>query len=208
MCFSATASFVAGGALTAIGAATIPLAKTKRELPLASIPLLFGAQQLVDGVSWLSFGAPAIHTVAAYAYSILAAVVWPIFVPLALLSIETNRARREVLGALALVGVGIGLFFSYYIVFSTVTARVVNNCVVYGTPDHFGFGILAFYLVATVGPFFVSGKKALNLLGVAVFISFSVAWWFYSETFTSTWCFFAAILSALLYWYFRSRSRV
>lgn len=201
MCFSATASLVAGGALSAVGVATIKLAKTKRDLPLASIPLLFGAQQLIDGIVWLSFGSPVLHAIAVYTYAVFAAVLWPIFVPLALLSIEPVKARREALEALALVGLGVGAFLSYFIVSGTVTAPVVNNCIAYGSQHQFGFGILAFYLIATCGPFFVSSKKALNLVGLVLLISFAIAWWFYIETFPSVWCFFAAILSALLYGY-------
>jgi hypothetical protein len=50
MCFSATASFVAGSALSAVGAVTITKAKRKAEIPFATIPLLFGIQQLTEGL--------------------------------------------------------------------------------------------------------------------------------------------------------------
>ncbi|GAV20644.1 hypothetical protein MMIC_P1616 [Mariprofundus micogutta] len=50
MCFSATASFIAGGALTAIGVKTVKLAANRAELPFVSIPLLFGIQQIIEGV--------------------------------------------------------------------------------------------------------------------------------------------------------------
>ena len=39
-------------------------------------------------------------------------------------------------------------------------------------------------------------------------ISFFIAGWFFSETFISVWCFFAAILSVLIYWYFKQKSIV
>jgi len=55
MCFSATASFVAGTSLSAIGVATIRKAERRSELPFAMIPLLFGIQQLVEGIIWLTF---------------------------------------------------------------------------------------------------------------------------------------------------------
>ncbi len=52
MCFSATASFTAGAALTAVGGFTVHKSQGKIELPLALVPLLFGIQQLTEGVLW------------------------------------------------------------------------------------------------------------------------------------------------------------
>ena len=46
MCFSATASFITGGVLSAVGVVTIKKAEKKSEIPFASIPLLFGIQQM------------------------------------------------------------------------------------------------------------------------------------------------------------------
>ena len=55
MCFSATASFVAGTSLSVLEFAALKRAKIKSEIPVAIVPLLFGAQQLVEGIIWLSF---------------------------------------------------------------------------------------------------------------------------------------------------------
>jgi hypothetical protein len=38
----------------------------------------------------------------------------------------------------------------------------------------------------------------VHLFGIALFISFAIAGWFYIETFSSVWCFFAAVLSAMI----------
>ena len=83
MCFSATASFVAGTALSATGAVTLAETKKKSDIPFASIPLLFGIQQFVEGAVWLSFqnSAQIFNHIATYAYLGLAYVLWPIFVP-------------------------------------------------------------------------------------------------------------------------------
>ncbi len=205
MCFSATASLVAGAALSATGAATLSKAK-KNEIALAGIPLLFGIQQLIDGVVWLSFGAPLINAIAAHAYAFFAFAWWPLFVPLALILVEPRRARREVMVALAVVGAAVGLFFLYFIISGTVTARILNDCVAYSTPHPYTFASLAFYLLATCAPFFVSSSKLLNLFGCVLLAAFAIAGWFYLETFTSVWCFFAAVLSIILYWYFYNRS--
>jgi len=49
MCFSATASFAVAGASGLAGAFTISRAKKLREVPLAAIPLVFAAQQAIEG---------------------------------------------------------------------------------------------------------------------------------------------------------------
>lgn len=54
MCFSATASFTAGTALSAVGGLTLRKSRGKAELPLALVPLMFGIQQLSEGVLWVS----------------------------------------------------------------------------------------------------------------------------------------------------------
>jgi hypothetical protein len=49
MCFSASASFIAGTSRSSVGVAALRNTKTRSEQPLATIPLLFGIQQLTDG---------------------------------------------------------------------------------------------------------------------------------------------------------------
>jgi hypothetical protein len=205
MCFSATASLVAGGALVAAGGVTLRRA-TRRERALAAIPLLFGVQQLLDGAVWLSFGAPY-HALAVYGYALFAFVWWPLFVPLVLASIEPSRVRREAIEALALVGIGVALFFLSSLVSGGVSAAVVNRCIAYAVPHPYPFGSLAFYLIATAGPFFLSSGRLMRLFGVVLLGSFAIAGWFYAATFSSTWCFFSAILSGIIYGHFSGARR-
>jgi len=201
MCFSASASFVAGGALSVLGVAALVHSKAKKNVLLASIPLLFGIQQLIDGLVWLSFSLPVLHTVAVFAYVFFAQVFWPIFIPIAVLLSEQNNARKMLLRMLAFVGASVGIFFSYYLLYGNVTAQIVNHCVAYDTHHAYRFTVLAFYIIAVCGAFFVSSQRFLRIFGFLVLASFFISGWLYLETFSSTWCFFAAILSALLYKY-------
>ena len=50
MCFSAPASFTAAAVLLGLGTVTMRRARSRRELPYAAIPLLFGVQQLLEGM--------------------------------------------------------------------------------------------------------------------------------------------------------------
>ena len=106
MCFSATASFTAGAALLGIGALTLRRADRFAELPYASIPALFGLQQLVEGSLWLTFTDEAAHlnSILTHVYSLFSHILWPIFVPIAVLMLEAVPWRRNVLKALAAFG--------------------------------------------------------------------------------------------------------
>lgn len=205
MCFSATASFVAGGALSAAGLATIPHAKIK-ELPLASIPLIFGVQQLADGVVWITSAASPYHQIAAYFYSGVAFAFWPLFAPLAILLVETNPARRRVLTALLIIGIGVSAFFTYSLLSNGVTTQVLRSCIAYSTPHAYGMLSLGFYLVAVCGSFLASSAKMLRMFGIILLVSFGISGWFYQTTFSFTWCFFAALLSAILFLHFHLRT--
>ena len=107
MCFSATASFSAAGMLAVAGAVTLSKAHDPKEWPLASVPLLFALQQGIEGMLWRTV--PAGHLAGrwlATSFAILAMIVWPLFVPLAVGSAEKLEKRRPIL---ALMGPGLGV---------------------------------------------------------------------------------------------------
>ena len=103
MCFSATASFAAGAALLGVGAVTVSRVRRPAELPFAMIPGLFGVQQLVEGALWLTFAdtAPHANSVLTHAYSFFSHVLWPIYVPIAVLLLEPEAWRRKLLLGIA-----------------------------------------------------------------------------------------------------------
>lgn len=206
MCFSATASLIAGGVLSATGVLTLKQAKTKAELPFASIPLLFGIQQLIEGVVWLSFGNSALNSISTYAYSIFSHVLWPIFVPASILLLEKDPVRRRILQVFTGIGLAVGIYLFYFIFLDGVASQILNHSVAYNSPHLYLPFVLTLYVFATCISFFISSNKIINTIGVVMIASFLIAGWFFSETFISIWCFFAAILSMLVYWYFKQKS--
>lgn len=205
MCFSATASFVAGGVLGTTGVLTLKQAKSKRELPIATIPLLFGIQQTIEGVVWISFNSPLLNMISTYAYSVFSHVLWPIFIPFAILLIEKDSTRKKFLGLFCLVGLAVGIYLFYFITTETVTARIFNNSIDYNSPHLYVPIVISLYLIATCGSGFVSSRKTINKFSIVALTSFFIASWFFTVTFISVWCFFAAILSASIYWYIKTQ---
>jgi hypothetical protein len=56
------------------------------------------------------------------------------------------------------------------------------------------------YVVVTVVPLYVSSLKGAKVLATANFIALISAFIFFKHSLPSTWCFFAAILSGIIYW--------
>lgn len=210
MCFSATASFIAGGTLTVAGVLTLTQAKTKAELPFASVPLLFGIQQLAEGLVWLSFrfGAPWLNTSMTFIYSLFAFVFWPVYVPFTVRSLETVPWRRKLLSLFQLVGIAVSAYLLYFHIQLPVSSQVINKSIVYASPHFYTFWVITLYFTATCVSAFFSSHKLVNILGVLIFISAIVSYRFYTASFASVWCFFAAILSLFIlgifiYWRFK-----
>jgi len=204
MCFSATASFVVGGVLTLAGAVTLKRASSSYEIPLAAMPLLFGIQQMIEGVLWLSFQyeAAQLKTLTTYMYTIFSHILWPIYVPIAIALIEQNSWRRRLLWGLSAVGIITGGVLGELIATHPLNA-VLNEHLVYVVMDHYDWPMMVAYITATcLAPLF-SSYSLIRLLGCLVFLMFIVTYWFYTVALFSVWCFFAAILSSIIYLFFR-----
>ena len=194
---------MAGGVLSATGVATLAKAKTKKEIPFAAIPLLFGVQQTIEGALWISFGSQFWNVAMTYGYSIFSHVLWPILIPCAVLLIEPDQARGRILRGFVAVGLLIGLYLLYSIIVDPVTSRIVNHSIVYDSPYLYPTVSLILYLFAVCGSCFMSSHGIVRMFGALIFLAFLVSDWFYPTSFFSVWCFFAAILSVLVYGYFR-----
>lgn len=207
MCFSATASFVAGTSLSVIGVATLKTVKRKSEIPFAMIPLLFGIQQLTEGVIWLTFSrdAPGLQQTMTYVYSGFSHVLWPIYVPLAIGILESVRWRKKVLAGFEVAGLTVGLYLLYFIVTAPVVAQVVSRHIEYISPHFYVPPMIVLYLAATCVSAFFSSHKFVNLFGALALLSFIAAYLIYAHALVSVWCFFAALLSILMYVHMRFR---
>ena len=204
MCFSASVSFVAGTSLLAVGVVTVRKARHRDELPFAAIPLLFGLQQLIEGVIWLTFRfeSPVINPAMTSVYSLFSHVLWPIYVPLAALRLEPVRWRRNALAALLAAGLGTGFYLLVSMFRFPIVSRAVGGHIEYVSPHFFIGPVMAGYLAATRISMLFSSHKAVKLFGIAALLSFVASYAVYTQWFFSVWCFFAAILSGIVFLHF------
>ena len=209
MCFSATASFSAGGILLGAGLLAIRAARSTRELPIAAIPFLFSIQQLIEGVVWLTFRyeAPLLNTVMTQVYSFFSHVLWPVYVPVAVLLIEPPGWRRTTLLGLSAAGAAVAAYLMYMLVAFPVVSQATGKHIEYVSPHFFAAAVMSVYLLSTAISPTVSTHRWIRAFGVLALASFAAAYYFYAQWFISVWCLFAAVLSLVLYVHLKSRMR-
>jgi hypothetical protein len=203
MCFSLLASVTAGTTLSAAGVATVRMTHRRAELPLAVIPLLFGVQQLTEGLVWwsLDHDDARLNAASTLAYMLFSHVLWPVFVPLAILCLEVVPWRRRALAGLVGVGIAVALDGLSIVVRAPSTSHVTGSSIQYAMP---GLVMIAFYLLATCVAMMVSSHRLLRLMGATALGLALVSLWLYTAVFVSVWCFFSAVLTSLVLVYFWS----
>ena len=206
MCFSAEASFAASGVLAASSVAISRIPKEKASIPLSLFPAVFATHQFIEGIVWLNHDGvlPDVFlTGAVYAYALIAFVLWPIFVPFSAYLLETGKRRRIIILICQAIGLWVG--FALLLSFVRDPVQVSVDCCSLSYQVNAPDLLIAPYLVAVSLPFLASSRKGMVLFGVAITASCAAAAIAASATtFPSVWCFFAAILSACLYLYFRT----
>ncbi len=205
MCFSAGASLAAGAVISSMGVATILKVEKPSQVVFASIPLCFGVQQFAEGVLWLAIPRPEFvlaKDISSYVFLVLAQVLWPVMVPLSVLLMEENPRRKRALWMLLAPGFLSAICSAYCLLFYNVDPRIVGFHIKYynNIPRPLANAAFVVYLSATIAPFFVSSIKMMNLLGALMFLSCLVAAIIFFQHLTSVWCFFAALISGVIYW--------
>ncbi|MGE3769780.1 MAG: DUF6629 family protein [Bdellovibrionales bacterium] len=206
MCFSPVASFAAGSALVLIGAASVHAAP-RRAVALALVPVLFGIQQFIEGLIWLRLleDPDALLFWLPRLYAVFAGIIWPVLVPAAILNLEQPGGRRTALVVLLGAGIGVALYAAYALVVEGVVASIANQCILYVSPDPVaGTPLFVYtYALAACGGFFFSRHRCLLVLGFVNLGAFLYAYHMYAQNFSSVWCFFAALVSMLIYFCIR-----
>jgi len=215
MCFSATASFATMGLTGAIGIATLSRATYAREIPTAAIPLLFAAQQGIEGLLWLhlpSADGDSTTSALTLGFLLFAEVFWPIYAPLAVFLLEPRGQRRKFMTCCVAVGLAIGGYFLWRILHEPHSATIFAGHIVYVTGQEPSFVFGGSYLIATSLPLILSSRPAVSFMGWIVLIGCAAAYVAYWEAFTSVWCFFGATASLILLVHFtlshRRRARI
>ena len=204
MCFSATGSFAVAAGLASIGVAAVLRAKPDSHRLFAVIPFLFAIQQIAEGVVWMTmpFQSSGLHRFAVDAFLTFAVVVWPTWMPLCLVPIERGPRRKATLRVLLAMGAAVSIYAGWLLFHGHPVAKVQGHSLAYDySPSDTGL-VLALYLPAYVAtsvlPLFISSMERAKLMGLVLVGALVATFIIRRQTLTSTWCFFAAILSGLV----------
>lgn len=201
MCWSATADLVAGTGVIVIGVACVARPPRARDLPLASLPLLLGAHQIIESVIWRSGGGSGTATLV---WAVIALPLLALWVPLGVLCAAPPTARRRLSVPLA-AGIATAAVLSYSLATRPVTADIRGHTLGYVLDLALPELLVAGYLLATVGALLLSGDRWLVLLGVLVAVGAVVCVALWRTEFISTWCALAALCSVVLLGWTRRR---
>jgi hypothetical protein len=205
MCFSAPASFAAGIFLLGVGTVTWRAAEAPNERPFAAIPLLFGIQQLIEGVLWLTFShqAPLVNAAMTYAFSFFSLFLWPVLVPVAVLLMEPPGWRRKTLRIFVAAGILAGGLLLYTMTRYGVVSCAAGQHIDYEMPLFFPMATMLLYLLSTSASELLSTHGEVKIFGMLALLAFGVAYIAYTQWFISVWCYFAAALSAIVLLHFK-----
>lgn len=205
MCFSPEASFAGGVIITAIGVFTIRKVHKPSQILFASIPLFFGFQQIAEGFVWLTLPLPQyiiIQRIFVYTFLITAQVIWPAMIPLSVLFMEESKKKKKILYYFLSAGILLSAYYSFCLIFYHVNPQIVGFHIVYHNdfPDSLAMIATIVYLLVTIPPLFISSVKKTQIFAILMTFSCVVTVIFFKQYLTSVWCFFAALISGLIYW--------
>jgi hypothetical protein len=206
MCFSPQADFAVGALVAGVGVQTLRQVRTRRELIVGALPLLFGIHQFVEGFVWLGLRdqvSAGVGDAAKHAYIVYAHAVLPAIVPLGFMLIEPDRRRARSIRPLAGLGLLLGVYLLWQITAYPVGAVERARCIDYTThtPNDALIGLL--YVVATCGPALASSRRYLRWFGLVSLVGVIATAVVRVDELTSLWCLYVALISGLILEHFR-----
>lgn len=209
MCFSAPVSFAAAAVLLTAG--TVALRRTAHvaQWPYALVPFWFGVQQLLEAGLWLTLDQPqqaCLNGWLTQGFSAFSQVIWPIYIPLAVYLLEPAGWRRRAIGLVLAAGATVSLYLLWYLLRVPAVAQVQGQHIAYIFPHfHEPLATALYLLGACVSPL-LSRFPAVRLFGLLATLSLGATALFYLQWLISVWCFFAALLSAVVLLQFPART--
>ncbi len=208
MCFSAAASLAAAAILAPTGVFAMRRAyrADRRYLPLATLPLLFSIQQLLEGLVWIAGpeAGPDVVTRLSLAYMFFAWVAWPVWVPVSCFFVERGR-RKNIYLAFAVAGGMLGSlqYVPYFAHQGWLTTTFLDYAISYGGTElldlivsrEVTYGI---YVTVVIAPLLLSSDGEVRIFGALVTAVLLTTYLFFTYAYVSVFCFGGALMSLYL----------
>jgi hypothetical protein len=205
VCFSATANFVGSAVLGAVGVVTLTQVKHRRELLFAMLPILFAIHQFIEGFVWLGLDgilSPVVAHDMGAAFMLYAQGLLPFLLPLSVLFFEPNAQSRRRMMPFVVLGGGTTLYILWALTAYPLQLYVRSNSIVYINQATNNTAVAVLYVIATCGSLFFSKIRMMVVFGGANLAILLIVMEVKRYAFTSLWCAYAAVASAIILTYF------
>ena len=200
MCFSAEADVVAGLVVGAIGIDALRHVRRRAELPLAAIPAVLAAHQLIEAVVWRGLDGQvpsAVWRTSLWLYLAIAFGVLPVLVPVAVGALEPLANRRRV-AVFAAIGVTVASVLMYAVVRGPILATIDGHHIAYSVDLWHGGLIVFLYVIATCGSMLVSKHQHVRWFGMVNLVAVGFLAVLNQSGLISLWCAWAAVTSVAI----------
>jgi hypothetical protein len=115
---------------------------------------------------------------------------------------EKSNKKKEILKTLLMIGIALSMYYGFCLLYFHVSPRIEGFHIKYYNdfPETLGMIATIVYLIVTISPLFISSVKRTHLLGILMTLSCIVTVIFFKQYLTSVWCFFAALISGVIFW--------
>jgi hypothetical protein len=209
VCFSPQADAAVGVFVVAVGIDALRHVDAPKQIPLATLPLLFGLHQLSEAFVWWGLQGHVAHGVeriAVWTYVVFALVVLPAYLPLAVGLVEHSSTRRRVIAVFGVLGLGVAASLAVSVGRGAISAEIDGHHVGYAV-DAVGHGgpLTTLYVIATCGALLASSYRDIAVIGVLNLVVTPLLMLLTVGGFVSLWCFWAAAVSVIIDVHFRKQ---
>jgi hypothetical protein len=202
VCFSPQADLVGGAVIGAIGIHALRCARQRHgHVALASLPLVLGVHQIIEAFVWLGLQGhepPSLERVALWAYLLIAFVLLPVFVPLAVMLNEPSKRRRWAMAPLVVLGGAVAIDLFVAMVRGPVTVKLRHDHLAYSLDLDHAAVVIVLYVTAICLTLILSSRRRVVTFGIVNVVAVGVIAWLTVDGFASVWCGWAAVTSGAI----------
>jgi len=211
MCFSPQADLIGGVVISAIGIdALVHVEKRASHLAIAALPLVLAIHQLDEAFIWLGLEGHvtrSVEHVALWIYLLIAFVLLPIYIPLAVMGYEPTARRKWAMSPFVAIGAYVAVVLFQAILRGPFGVTMHPLHLSYHLRLGHMTAIVSLYVVAVCGTLLFSGIRPMVIFGLVNFVAVIIIVFLSIDGFASVWCAWAAITSGAIALHLRLQQR-